>query len=360
MNLDRKPDFEKALDRFEAWWHCQIIDRPPVTVHVRPDRPAREVKKHHAALRDRWLDVAYNVDRAEAAVENGVFLAENFPRYEPSVGPELCATLFGCDLQFMEHTSYSIPIARSARDILKLKANLDTPYWNNIRAKTDLSLARGRGRWITAMPDLHTNGDLAAALRNPQDLCLDLVDDLEGVRAAADHVNSFYPAMFDDLWNRIRAAGQPCSTWTPFLHAGRAYATSCDFICMISPAMFQATILPAIHAEMKWLDCNIFHLDGPGALKHLDALLALPQLNAVQWVYGAGHGPAAKWIDVYRQIQAAGKGIQLLCDDLADARAVAEHLRPEGVWFNPGGSYPRQEVEAFIAWAARWAAGKTA
>jgi hypothetical protein len=55
-------------------------------------------------------------------------------------------------------------------------------------------------------------------------------------------------------------------------------------------------------------------------------------------------------------IQAAGKGIQLMADDLADAQAVAEHLRPEGVWFCPGGTYSRDEAEAFIAWAARWAA----
>ncbi len=26
-----------------------------------------------------------------------------------------------------------------------------------------------------------------------------------------------------------------------------------------------------------------FHLDGPGALKHLDALLELDELDAVQW-----------------------------------------------------------------------------
>ncbi|MBE3068739.1 MAG: hypothetical protein IMZ66_00725, partial [Planctomycetes bacterium] len=58
----------------------------------------------------------------------------------------------------------------------------------------------------------------------------------------------------------------------------------------------------------------------------------------------------------YKHIQECGKAIHLVCDDLADARAVAAHLKPEGVWFCPGGSYPRAEAEAFIAWAGRWAA----
>jgi hypothetical protein len=143
------------------------------------------------------------------------------------------------------------------------------------------------------------------------------------------------------------------------LHHGRTYVTNCDFICMISTRMFEDAVLPSILREMRYLDRNIFHLDGPGALRHLDTLLSLEELDGVQWVYGAGRGgAAARWIDVYRRIQSAGKCIQLLCEDLNDAKAVAEHVRPEGVWFCPGGTYSREEAEAFVAWAARWAAGK--
>ena len=29
MELEYKPDAPKVLDRFEAWWHCEIVDRPP-------------------------------------------------------------------------------------------------------------------------------------------------------------------------------------------------------------------------------------------------------------------------------------------------------------------------------------------
>jgi len=284
-------------------------------------------------------------------------LAESFPVYWPNVGPEVCATVFGCRLEFGESTSWSIPVAAGCRDILKMRPSLDTPYWNALRRMTDLSLQRGRGKWITGLPDLHTNADLVAALRDPQEVCMDLADDLQAVRAACDHVTeSAYALMYEDLYDRIVAAGLATTTWTPFLHAGKAYVTNCDFICMISPEMFRKAILPSITWEMRYLERNIFHLDGPGALRHLDDLLAQPQLDALQWVYGAGNGPGRKWIDVYRRVQAAGKSLQLAVDDIADAKAIAEHLRPDGVWFCPGGGYRRDEAEAFIRWADRWAA----
>jgi len=360
MELLCKPDLPKVLERFEAWWRCEIIDRPPVSISVRSDRKAAGPRKQHSSLRERWMDVEYAIQRVEAGMESSVFFAETFPRYEPSLGPEICATVFGCELEFGESTSWSIPRAKSCREILRIKPNLDNVYWNNIRAKIDLSLQRGAGKWITAMPDLHTNGDLLASLRDPQELCLDLADDIESVRAACDHVTRAYSLMYEDLWSRISAAGQPCTTWTPYLHAGKAYVSNCDFICMISPGMFRQTILPAIVWEMKYLERNIFHLDGPGALRHLDTLLEQKELDGLQWVYGAGRGPARKWIDVYRKVQAAGKCIQLLADDVHDAKAVAEHLKPEGVWFCPGGSYSMDEAKEFVDWAQRWAAGRRA
>lgn len=357
MPLERKPDFDTSLERFEAWWQGEIIDRPPVTISVTPERPVRRPDKSHATLRERWMDVEYAVGCAEASVEAGIFLAETFPLYIPELGPEICATVFGCDLEFTPDSSFSTPIAASCRDILRMKPSLDGPYWQTIRAMTRLSLERGRGKWITGLPDFHTNGDLVAAIRNPQDMALDCADDLAGVRAACDHVTrAAYALMFEDCWDPIRAAGNPCTTWTPALHGKPSYPLSCDFICMVSPRMFQEAILPSIRWETEYLDRSLFHLDGPGALKHLDALMDLPRLNAIQWIYGAGHGPARQWIDVYKHIQARGKGIQLVCDDTADAKAVSEHLRPEGVWFHPGGSCPREEAEDFIRWAARWAA----
>ncbi|KPK85362.1 MAG: hypothetical protein AMJ81_03725 [Phycisphaerae bacterium SM23_33] len=367
MELAAKPDYEECMDRVEAWWDCGIIDRPPVTIHVRPERPAHQIPAAHESLRDRWLDAERAVARAEADAEAGVFLAETFPRYMPNLGPEICATCYGAELEFSENTSWSVPCAGRIRDVLDMHPDLDTPYWNVIRRMTELSAQRGAGRWITGVTDLHTNGDLLAALRDPQALALDYADDFAGVQAACRHVTPHAKLFFDDLYGRIAAArpgespaatGRPCCTWGLAVSRKTMYYVSCDFICMISPAMFADTILPAIEWEIAQLDRSIFHLDGPGTLQHLDALLAIPRLNAVQWVYGAGAGRAADWINVYRRVQAAGKGIEVIAADMDDARAVMENVRPEGAWLSVGGSYSRDQAAAVLHEVRRWAEGK--
>ena len=358
MELTTKPDFERCMDRIEAWWGRQIIDRPPVTINVRPARPGRNVPTPAAGLRDRWLNAEWCMDRMEASVENGVFLAETFPRYLANLGPEICSTAYGAELQFGETTSWSVPVAAGIRDVLKMQPNLDCFYWNWIRRATELSLERGAGKWLTLQADLHTNGDLLASLRDPQNFALDFMDDFEGVVAACRHVTPVIKVFLDDLQKRLdRVQGGITGTWGVAISRRPTYYVSCDFICMISPAMFRPTILPILEWEIGQLERTIFHLDGPRALVHLDDLLAT-RLNAVQWTFGAGSGPARRWIDVYKRIQAAGKGIEVHAEDLADARAVMEHVKPEGTYFLLGGNYSRAEAEAFLAETARWAAGK--
>ena len=363
MELQYKADLDKVLERFDAWWGCELIDRPMLTIAARdPKCPqiANNPQKTHASHRERWMDVEYALDRFEASLDGAIFLAETVPSFSPNLGPDLCATLFGAELAFGEHTSWVKPIAESCREILELTPNLNSTYWNTIRQMTDQSLERGEGRWLTQIADLHTNGDLLSALRDPGSLCVELCDDIEGVRAACDHVTKFYPTIYDDLYNRIASTNQAITNWTPTLHTARSYSTSCDFICLISPPMFQQAILPGILEEMRFLERSCFHLDGEGSLNHLDVLLEQDELDAVAWVYGDANGPASDWIDVYKKIQAAGKAIQVTPESFEVARAIAEHLRPEGVWFwfEHSGPYEPAEVQAFIDWLERWAAGK--
>jgi len=121
---------------------------------------------------------------------------------------------------------------------------------------------------------------------------------------------------------------------------------------MISNEMFREFFLPGIVKECRQVDASIYHLDGPNALRHLDSLLEIPELNAIQWVYGAGRGRATDWIPVYQRCQAAGKGIQLLIEP-DELETIIEHLRPEGVWLAIYVPHA-QAAEDALARVSRW------
>ena len=147
-------------------------------------------------------------------------------------------------------------------------------------------------------------------------------------------------------------------SWTPVPVHGRGLVLQCDLICMMGPKLFRNLILPAIRHETEVLERSIFHLDGPTALRHLDDLLALPRLGAIQWIYGAGNGPASRWIDVYRRVLAAGKSAQICCVDIEDAERIMQALKPKGVWLAVGNEYPLDVAQAFLRRVEAWSAGR--
>lgn len=118
---------------------------------------------------------------------------------------------------------------------------------------------------------------------------------------------------------------------------------------MVGDAIAREMVLPDIVTEMRVCERNLFHLDGTTALRHLDLLLSLPRLDAVQWVYGEGHGPASRWIDVYRRIVNAGKSVQVIATDAQDALQVLRAIGPQRVWLCVGKPFSsRGESDAFL------------
>ncbi len=352
-----KPDFAQTIERFAAWWQGEVIDRPPITVAVVKSRPYTGPISTHATQAARWLDIPFVVESAIAEMARTDYVGDSFPIFWPNIGPEISATPFGVDLAFTESTSWSAPIVHAGDEwarIATMQPNFDNRYWQTMEVMTDLAIELCQGRYVVGISDLHGNYDILAALRDPMQLCLDLMDCPESVVAAGRNVANAFALGFERLYAKVAAAGFGSTTWTPFYHTGRAYVPSSDFWCMVSPQVAQEWILPDILTEMAPLERSIFHLDGPQALRHLDLLLALPQLDAVQWVYGAGRGPAARWIDVYRRIRAAGKSIELLAEDANDALTMIDAIGVEGVWIRVDAPFATvDEANGFIQTVAQ-------
>ena len=75
--FELKPDFEDVSNRYEAWWDCAILDRPPVSMAFSLPKAERQAypKTTHETLRDRWPDTEFVVSSAEVRLRNTVNLS---------------------------------------------------------------------------------------------------------------------------------------------------------------------------------------------------------------------------------------------------------------------------------------------
>ena len=355
MPIELIPDWETRLARQDAFWDRKVLDRPVVILTVPREKPLAPwpARKTHATVKERWMDAEYAADWARAIAVNTEHLGDALPVVNPNLGPEVFSAFFGAELEFSPDSSWCIPCLADWTDASRLEFSEENFYWRKLVELTDALLAKGKGVFYTGVTDLHPGGDAIAAFRDPEVMAVDMIDHPGEVRKLLERVDRAYFRVLDFWHDRLAGAGQAFTCWAGIVSSRRWYVPSNDFSCMISKVMFDDMFLPGLANECRHTQASIYHLDGPGALRHLDSLLATRELNAIQWVYGAGKGPTTKWLDVYRKCQAAGKGIQLDADP-GELDLLIASLKPEGVWLRVNGIRGRDDAEAVIEKVSRW------
>ncbi len=126
----------------------------------------------------------------------------------------------------------------------------------------------------------------------------------------------------------------------------------CDFCYMISPAMFARFVLPELESCCNFLENAFYHLDGVGALPHLDMLLGIESLVGIQWVPGAGQSGPQDWLDVLGRIRGAGKLCQVSVSP-EGALKISRELGGKGFQFIISQDMTPAEAHSFIKEMAR-------
>ncbi len=335
MPIYNLPDWEQRLARQDAFWDCAVIDRPVVAMTFPKAQPVHPwpPDKPYASYRERWMDTERVVDQAVAGASNTLYYGDALPMAWPNLGPEVFSAFFGLDMEYGADTSWAIPNLSDWSEAHKLSRSAENYYWKKLVEMTTALLDAGKGLYYVGLTDLHPGGDAVAAFRDPMVLNTDLFLFPNQVKRLLARIADVFLEVYDFFYEWLTDAGQPVATWPGIVSSRKWHVPSNDFSCMISREMFNEFFLPGIIEECKHMDANIYHLDGPGALRHLDTLLAVPEINAIQWVYGAGNGRATDWLGVYQKCQSAGKGVQL-STGLDELDCIIENLKPEGIWLN--------------------------
>ena len=188
--------------------------------------------------------------------------------------------------------------------------DFNNPYFRKIEEMTYTTLERCSRKYLVGYTDLHPGLDCAAAFCDPQQLCMDFLLEPDEVKRLIDLSSRDFAKIFNHFDSILKKHNQPSVTWMGIPSFGKMHIPSCDFSTMISPEQFEEFVLPVIQNEVKIMTHNIFHLDGKGIANHVDYILAMPEINAIQWVQGVGDDlPIMQWIPFIKKIQAAGKSV---------------------------------------------------
>jgi len=310
-----------------------MIDRPPVrfSAHNAEFAVSPHLKKSWSSLKDRWLDSEYQVDIFIDSIRGRKFYAETFPIFWPNLGPEVYSAFYGSELEYMEVTSYSIPLVNEWEDVSKIIFDWNNPYLKKIEEMTRIALEKCKGKFMVGYTDLDPGIDCAAAWRDHQQLCLDLLMYPDEVKKLVKLANKHFQELYDYFDNMLKSQNQLSVTWMGIPSFGKMHIQSCDFSAMISPEQFDEFCLPVIADEIKPMIHNVFHLDGKGVARNIDRILDLPEINAIQWVQGMGDDtPILQWIPFIKKIQHAGKSVvvDLQLHELDD---FINEMDPEGL-----------------------------
>jgi hypothetical protein len=334
VELEQKPDFEKSMERIYAWYNQEIIDRAPIrfSAHNAEYNEAHILEgRSWNNLKDRWWDTEYQIELFEYQLKQSVFNAETFPVYWPNLGPEVFTAFYGVELLFKEVTSYAVPNLKDWSMMDHIKLDFNNAYFRKIEELTYAALERCKGKYMVGYTDFHPGLDCAAAFRDAQQLCIDLLLEPDKVKQLIEISSRDFHKVYDHFDTILKAHNQLSVTWMGIPSFGKIHIPSCDLGTLISPGQFEEFILPVLRNEVKPMTHNIFHLDGIGVAKHLDMILEIPEINAIQWVQGMGNDvPIMQWVPLIKKIQAAGKSL-VIDLQISELNNFMKEVEPEGI-----------------------------
>jgi hypothetical protein len=349
VDIEAMANFNLSMERIYAWYENEIIDRPPVRF-VAHNAFLEEATEDISTLSPSekkawWFDVETQIALFQQSIEGRRFHGETFPIFFPNLGPDVYAAFYGAELIFGEVTSWSVPLIRNCDDVENLKLDTNNVYFRKLEELTRFALEQAPGKFLVGYTDLHPGLDCVAAWRDPQQLCFDMIDCPEKVHELADLAIADFESIYDYFDDLLKDHGQLSVSWMGIPSFGRMHIPSCDFSALISPAFFKEFGLPILRHEVQTMTHNIFHVDGKGVARHLEAILSVPEVHALQWVQGVGDNlPIMQWTPFLKELQT--QGIPLIIDlNKHELDTFTAEMRPTGLFLWIATENEEEEIE---------------
>jgi len=307
-------NWRQAQVNFVKWWRREGA---VIAVQAPKDTPWEQIEKPESVkdLEVNWLDPHYRTRRQIYQLSRTWCGGDVPPVFETSIGPGSLGTFVGSEPGLAPDTVWYHPCIDDPDTYPEIRFDPDD-YWFNVhRLLIETGVRNSKGRYFVGMPDLIENIDILAQMRSPQTLMIDMIERPRWVEKCVSQLNRVYFEAFERLYRIIQLPDggnifAPFKIWGP----GKTAKVQCDASAMFSAEMFRRFVVPALTEQCRWLDNSMYHLDGTQAMHHLDALLEIDALDAIEWTPQSGieNGGHPRWYPLYRKILNAGKCVQAI------------------------------------------------
>ena len=286
----------------------------------------------------KWTDLDYRLNEVNKELPKTIYYGDGFPGVFTNFGPGSIAACIGGSFIPAEDTVWfdHNPIITDWDNPPTVEFDPNSEMWRLTDTYTKMLCQNADGRYCTSIADLGFATDIIASLRGTQELLFDLYDNPEQVLALTEKLRPIWKRLYTLVADILFKYQDGMTSWLPIWCGERYYPLQCDFSAMMSPDMFGEFVMPELRDATEFLDRSVYHLDGPDAIVHLEHLLSLPRLSAIQWSPGAGNPEVfdEAWVPMYEKIQAAGKGLVLMGEltNIGEVEKILRKLSPKGLF----------------------------
>jgi len=307
-----KEDWETVKTRCTHWWANELYDRTLVMVNA-PKQGTGKIDSYPGAVtrETTLIDAEYMIWSLENKIRTTFYGGESTPVLTPQcsfTGP----LFMGCEPKFISSGLRKVdPLPAGADGYPLIRFHRENWYWQATREGTIRAAKASRGCWFVN-PVSENTGDTLAGIRGVQNLMIDIVENPTWVKQAVNQLSGILIEISGETWTLVdeNITGLEGSVASEVWAPGRGQFLGCDMAVNLSPKQFEELFLPSIIEQMRTVDYRCFHMDG--YVQHLDLLLALPELQAIQFYppdIHAPHGSILPWIPLIKRIQRAGKAV---------------------------------------------------
>ncbi len=304
-----KQQWSKIKSDSNLWWEGEL-NRP--LLHIRLRDSSKKIDGHSFQS---FYPITESVNQVindwESQLSSVLHLGDAFPMVFPNFGPGSIAAYMGAELINGQETVWFHDIKSAELKDLKLHYDPNEKWFVRTKNLVKTAIERWEGSVLIGFTDLGGNLDILSTFRPSEKLLFDLYDFPDDVKRLTWRAHELWWKYFEEFELIGKDVNPGYSSWAGIFSEQPHYMLQCDFCYMISPDMFDEFVKPELEASSDKLLNAFYHLDGPGALPHLDSLLEIESLKGVQWVPGAGSKSNSQWPEVFRKITDAGKKIQI-------------------------------------------------